>query len=39
MVIESDFSEKNFGNVLFWAKKGHYFLLILVKIAAVVTLW
>jgi hypothetical protein len=37
--IESDFSEKNFGNVLFWAKIWYYFLLILEKTPGVVTLW
>jgi len=37
--IESDFAEKFFENVRYWAKKGQKILMILVKIACVETKW
>jgi len=37
--IESYFAEKIFENVRYWAKKEQKILLILVKIACVVSFW
>jgi hypothetical protein len=37
--IESDFGEEIFMDVRYWAKKGQKKLMILVKIACVVTKW